>query len=241
MPENKRPPSSDDLRVVLSQGEVTLEGRLPRSSNATFLVTCTLDSVRLLAVYKPHRGERPLWDFPGGLGRREAAAFELSQLLGWECIPDTVLRPDGPFGGGSFQRFIDADFAEHYFTLIEDPSMHDQLRRLAIFDALANNADRKSGHCLLDGACQLWGIDNGLCFHPQPKLRTVIWDFAGDDITEPLLADVARVGAEKLEALSLLLEADELNALQSRARALVEQGQLPMPSNEYQCYPWPLV
>ncbi|MGH9101588.1 MAG: SCO1664 family protein, partial [Acidimicrobiales bacterium] len=167
-----------------------LRGRMPWSSNATFLVSCTLGGVEMAAIYKPSRGERPLWDFPGGLDRREAAAYELSQLLGWDMVPETVLRGDGPLGPGSLQRFVEADFSQHYFTLVEDASHGEALRRIACFDLVANNADRKSGHCLLGTDGQIWAIDNGLCFHDQPKLRTVMWDFAGEPIPPAMLEDL---------------------------------------------------
>ena len=139
-------------------------------------------------VYKPGRGERPLWDYPGGLFRREVAAYELSAALGLEVVPETVLRLDGPHGEGSVQRFVDADFSEHYFTLLDEPLYHAQLRKIAAFDLLANNGDRKGGHLLKDPAGRIWGIDHGLCFHVENKLRTVMWDFAGEELPPEVLA-----------------------------------------------------
>ena len=130
------------------------------------------------AVYKPHRGEQSLWDFPDGLYRREVAAYRLSEALGWGLVPPTVLRDDGPFGTGSVQLFLEADYERHYFTLLEDGGREGELEAFCAFDVVANNADRKSGHVLVDADEHLWGIDHGLCFHAQPKLRTVIWDFA---------------------------------------------------------------
>ena len=132
------------------------------------------------AIYKPVRGERPLWDFPSGLHRREVAAWELSEYLGWHLVPPTIMR-DGPFGEGSLQLFVAADFEQHYFTLYEGRAdLHDALRRMCAFDLLANNTDRKSGHCLLGLDGRIWGIDHGLCFAEDFKLRTVIWEFGGE-------------------------------------------------------------
>jgi uncharacterized repeat protein (TIGR03843 family) len=229
-----------DVREVLARGELTLKGRLPWSSNATFLVEATLEDVTALGVYKPERGERPLWDFPRGLFRRELAAWHLSEALGWNVVPLTLER-DGPYGGGSVQRFVNADFEQHYFTLREDPKHHDHLKRICAFDLVANNADRKSGHCLLaeDGA--IYGIDNGLCFHIEPKLRTVIWDFGEERLPDALRDDLRRVAAGPLPAaLTALLDADECQALVRRARALAKAGKFPVDTGG-QRYPWPLV
>ncbi len=252
---------------VLRDGTMVVEGRMPWSSNATFLVTlhpCTspilLDEGKrdsesdteeglpplapnaIRGIYKPGKGERPLWDFPNGLFRREVAAYELSAWLGWDVIPRTVARA-GEYGKGSVQTFIDADFAKHYFTFLEDESWHHQLRTMATFDVLANNADRKGGHVLLDGAGHLWGIDNGLCFHDEPKLRTVIWDFAGEAVPEALLADVTRLADASdgdLGDLVTLLDETELAAMRRRAQRLIGRGELPAPQSDH-AYPWPLV
>lgn len=238
MPEDERA-SPPDALTVLSAGAVELQGRMPWSSNATFLATCTLDDVALPAIYKPHRGERPLWDFPGGLYLREAAAFVLSDLLGWGVVPETIIRADGPLGPGSFQRFVPADFSEHYFTLLEDEARHDALRVIAAFDLLANNADRKSGHCLLGEDGRIWGIDNGLCFHVDHKLRTVMWDFGGEDIPAPLLEDMAKL--DGLDRLCPFLSDAEIQMVAKRARAVVRRGVFPDPPDDYRAYPWPLV
>jgi uncharacterized repeat protein (TIGR03843 family) len=232
--------TADDLRHVLTHGELTVKGRLPWSSNATFLVEAALDGACALAVYKPARGERPLWDFPPGLFRRELAAWHLSEALGWGLVPLTIER-EGPYGAGSLQRFVTADFEQHYFTLRENAAHHDRLRRICAFDLVANNADRKSGHCLLaeDGA--IYGIDNGLCFHAEPKLRTVIWDFGEEPVPRPLLDDLKRLAAGPLPpALIELLDATECQALLKRARALVKAGKFPADSGGRR-YPWPLV
>ena len=225
---------------VLTRGALTVKGRLPWSSNFTLLVEAELDGVTTLGVYKPERGERPLWDFPSGLFRRELAAWHLSEALGWALVPLTIER-DGPYGPGSLQRFIDADFEQHYFTLREDEAHHDGLKRICAFDLVANNADRKSGHCLLapDGA--IYGIDNGLCFHVEPKLRTVIWDFGDEPVPPALLRDLERLAASPLpDALAQLLDAQECQALLRRAHALLKTKKFPVDTGGRR-YPWPLV
>lgn len=240
MSQNERPPAPDHLRT-LSEGEVDVVGRLPWSSNGTFLVTCTAEGAELAAVYKPLGGERALWDFPDGLYRREAAAWVLSEALTWGVVPETIVRHDAPFGVGSLQRFVPADFRQHYFTLLEDEHHHDRLRAICAFDVVANNTDRKSGHCLLGEDGTIWGIDNGLCFHPEPKLRTVIWDFAGEAIPDGLRGDLQRVADQPPAALGELLGAEELRALRRRAARLADRGTLPEPDGSRHQYPWPLV
>jgi uncharacterized repeat protein (TIGR03843 family) len=240
VPAVERPPPPDAVRL-LAEGELEIEGRLPWSSNASFVVTLCLDGVSGRAVYKPGRGERALWDFPGGLYRREIAAYELSKALGWDVVPETVIRWDAPLGEGSLQRFVDADFSEHYFTLLEQTDLGDALRTIAVFDLVANNADRKSGHCLIDEMRRVWGIDHGLCFHEDPKLRTVMWDFAGEQIPASLLADVARLVDELPEDLTRWLEGDEVDALRRRAATVARLGRFPDPNPEMRPYPWPLV
>lgn len=240
MPPDERAPTQD-LRAFLERGAVEVQGRMPWSSNATFLVTVCSGDVELPAIYKPGRGERPLWDFPDGLYRREVAAFELASALGWDLVPPTVAVDDAPLGPGSLQLFVDADFEQHYFTLLEDESNHRTLKRMATFDALANNADRKGGHCLLGKDGRIWGIDHGLCFHAQPKLRTVIWDFAGEPADEDDLGDLERLlGAGIGAPLDSLLHDEERRALEKRARRLLTDRRLPQPRSSHP-YPWPLV
>ncbi len=243
--------SDEEWLVLLSSGEVEIEGRLPWSSNYSFLVTVSgsrpgpegaEEAVSGRAVYKPGRGERPLWDFGENLYRREVAAYELSAALGLSLVPETVLRLDGPLGPGSLQRFIEADFEQHYFTLLGERRFHPRLKELAGFDVLANNADRKAGHVLLDGEEHIWGIDNGLSFHQDVKLRTVIWDFAGEEIPAVVLEaceTVAERGAP--ETVRELIDDDEDAALVARARAMLRHRRLPAPRDDHRSYPWPLV
>lgn len=230
----------DPVRALLEDGEMEIEGRMPWSSNGTFLVQIRDGECWTRAIYKPRRGERPLWDFPAGLDRREVAAYELSDALGWDLVPHTVLR-DGPLGTGSVQRFVDAVFEEHYFTLYEQGRHLDRMQAMCAFDLLANNTDRKSGHCLVSVGDELFGIDHGLCFHEEFKLRTVIWEFAGGAIPESLLADVARFAGAPLPAtLTTLLTDTEQESLVERAHDLVDLGHFPIDRGGHR-YPWPLV
>ena len=233
----ERPPP--DPLTLLRSGEIELKGRLPWSSNATFLVELCLDGTSGMAVYKPVRGERPLWDYPEGLYRREVAAYLVSEALGWGLVPETVVR-DGPLGPGSLQRFVDADFAEHYFTLLERPEHHDALKAVCTFDLVINNGDRKSGHCLLGEDGRLWAIDHGLCLHTDPKLRTVIWDFAGPGVPEHRLEALARLAASPPSSLAGLVHDAEVEALAARAAAVVRRPIFP-PVRSPRAYPWPLV
>jgi uncharacterized repeat protein (TIGR03843 family) len=233
----------DDVVVesVLRTGDLEVRGRMPWSSNGTFLVhACSADG-EVLGVYKPERGERPLWDFPPGLWRREIAAYELGRALGWDVVPLTVARTDGPLGPGSVQLFVPFDPEAHYFTLFEDEANHPALRRLAVFDLLANSTDRKSGHVLQGPDHRIWAIDNGLAFHDEFKLRTVIWEFGGDVIESELAEPVdALLDAGLPDDLSCWLSNDEQHALQGRARSVVTQRRFPVDGTGRR-YPWPLV
>ncbi len=225
---------------LLRRGEIEVKGRMPWSSNGTFLVHVCLDDEETAAIYKPHRGERPLWDYPSGLYRREVAVYLVSEFLGWGLVPETVLRDDGPFGPGSLQRFVPAHFEEHYFTMLERPELHEALRTIGLFDLVINNGDRKSGHCLLGEDGRIWAIDHGLCLHEEPKLRTVIWDFAGQPVPAERLDDVGRLAAAPPSVLDGLLAPDEIDALRARAAAVLRRPVFPMVTSG-RAYPWPLV
>lgn len=259
-------PSLEVATGLLATCALTIEGRLPWSSNLTFLVTlegthdpcvsASVDAGRggagvpvqhaghgpVQAVYKPHRGEQSLWDFPDGLYRREVAAYRLSEALGWGLVPPTVVRDDAPFGPGSLQLFVESDYEQHYFTLQEEGGREDELRIFCAFDIVANNADRKSGHVLVASDGRLWGIDHGLCFHVQHKLRTVVWDFAGEEVPAHVVADLERLVATGLpDDLSELLSAAEADAVLERAARLAAAGEFPEPVGDRPPYPWPLV
>jgi hypothetical protein len=216
---------------------------LPNSSNAALLVRCVDGDESLIAVYKPMRGEAPLWDFPDGtLHRREVAAFVLARALRWPLVPPTVLR-DGPVGPGSVQRFITFDPNEHFFTMeVERAAV---FRRVAMFDIAANNADRKAGHCLLGDDGEVWMIDHGVCFAVEPKLRTVIWTF----VDEPLPADAVRdleraresldAGGELRAELGELLAPEEVDEVTARIDRLLAAGRFPEPEPGVRPFPWP--
>ncbi|MBI2165261.1 MAG: SCO1664 family protein [Chloroflexi bacterium] len=219
---------------------------IPRGSNYIFLATISDEAggQKVKAVYKPQEGEAPLWDFPTGtLYRREYAAYLVSQALGWDFVPLTVIR-DGPYGTGSVQLFIDAVPGSNYFTL-QDARKAD-FCRFFVFDCLVNNADRKAGHCLLDRKGHLWSVDHGITFHHMPKLRTVIQEFCGRPMPQELKRDLARLagplepsGALRAE-LAGLLSQREIEALRGRLRWLLEAEILPL-LDPYYSIPWPPV
>jgi hypothetical protein len=198
------------------------------------------------AVYKPTRGERPLWDFPNQtLAYREVAAFLLSEALGWEFVPPTVYRTqESPVGPGSAQLYIDHDPDYHYFVFEEKDKL--LIPRVVLFDLLINNADRKSGHLLIDSEGLLWAIDHGLCFHSEDKLRTVLWEYAGEVIPSDLISDVketlARLnpGRPLYESLKPYLLPEEIAAIVRRGQKVIEDGVFPNPPEDRRAYPWPL-
>ena len=237
--------SSHELDVeqqlnILSNGEISVVMRMPYSSNATYLVSLTLGKNSLQAIYKPMRGERPLWDFEPGLHRREVAAYLLSEAMGLRCVPPTILR-DGPSGEGSIQLLIESDPDEHYFTIFEQRlDLHDQFRAMCVFDILSNNTDRKSGHVLVDKDSHVWGIDHGLCFSADFKLRTVIWEFGGEQIATNLLEKIQPLANKVPLEVATLLNEQEVVAISDRAEWLLKGAHFPVdPSGRH--YPWPLV
>jgi len=229
-----------DAADILANGEVEIEMRMPYSSNATYLVKVSKADHTVRAIYKPLRGERPLWDFAPGLHRREVAAYRLALAMGFDFVPLTLLR-EGPLGEGSMQLLVEADFEQHYFTLFESrEDLHDRFREIALFDIVANNTDRKSGHVLLDHHGRVWAIDHGLCLAADFKLRTVIWEFGGEEIPEAMLNAVERVAESLPLDVSSLLDSDEVAAFSERVAWLLEHRRFPVdPSGRR--YPWPLV
>ncbi len=227
--------------ALLSGGTINLVGRVVESSNATFVVEVTHDDDYTWAIYKPESGERPLWDFEPGLYRRERAAYLLDTALGWGLVPPTVIRADAPLGVGSLQWFIECDPAMHYFRLVrESPEAHERLRRLAAFDVVSNNTDRKGGHVLTDEHGGIWAIDHGLCFAAGYKLRTVIWDFAGEPIAPDILADLAPLADAVPDAIAELLDEREVRALRRRTQRVLDMGILPIDETGH-AWPWPLI
>lgn len=244
--DNPRRLPIEQVSEILEKGDVDSEhGILRWSSNYAFLVSVKLNEDTVNAVYKPQRGERPLWDFPDGtLCYRETAAYLTSKELCWEIVPPTVLR-EGARGIGSFQYFIEHDPQVNYFSF--DETMIPQLKRMSVFDYVINNADRKGGHCLVDCDGHLWGIDHGISFNTVHKLRTVIWDFAGQPIPEALLNDLSRLcgllddpSTPYAKAMYRLLAAAEIRAFQNRLRHMLKHRRYPQPGPGPN-YPWPPV
>ncbi len=240
--------TEDQVLQTLTVGIIEEKGLLPYSSNHSFLVVVAQDDLSLPAVYKPQRGENPLWDFDWGtLCKREAAAYLICRALGWELIPPTVLR-EGTRGLGSVQFYIDHDANVHYFTVQDDARFASTLRQLALFDFIVNNADRKSGHCLIGSDDRLWAIDHGLCFHTEYKLRTVIWEFSGEPIPTDLRDDMVALRQQLTDPedavaqqLCALLNPDEIKALLGRLQQLLRRNCYPAPQPQRRNYPWPPV
>ena len=241
-PIRARPPiETGRALALLADGDVELTGRMPYSSNVTFLVDVVHDGLEAQAIYKPVRGERPLWDFPSGLAHREAGAFLIDQALGWDLVPPTVVRDDLPLDEGSLQLFMPADFEEHYFTLVSQVSLRPELEHICALDIVINNTDRKSGHCLLGTDGTIWAIDNGLSFHSQFKLRTVIWDFAGEELPDGVRRDLRGLLDTGLpEPLAATLTSQEEDATLARTETLLASGRFPSDGHGHR-WPWPLV
>jgi uncharacterized repeat protein (TIGR03843 family) len=231
---------------LLGSGEIKIKGEFVWGSNYTFLADINKNGEVVQGVYKPSRGERPLWDFPpASLARREAAAYVVSEALGWELVPPTVYRKKAPIGPGSLQLFIEHDPEVHYFNLSDSDKQ--RLRPVVLFDLLINNADRKGSHLLYDNNHHLWLIDHGICFHAENKLRTVIWDFADEPVPEKLLDDLRCFrellvpSSDLYKNLQGLLNQQEIKALARRAEHLISVRQFPEPDPEERSFPWPLV
>lgn len=237
--------STEPLKTALQQGELELKGQFMLGSNYTFLVTVRYDGQELPAVYKPTRGEQPLWDFPyNTLAQREVAAYVVSEALGFHFVPYTTIREDGPFyGPGSLQQYIEYDPEYHYFTFSEEDKA--RLKPVAFFDLLVNNADRKGSHVLIEKDTQkLWVIDHGICFHEEDKLRTVIWDFAGKAIPGELCATLHTLltgNSSLLTDLQPYLSPREISALTRRAKALQSAKVFPHLPRDRRVYPYPPV
>lgn len=234
-----------DVLRLLEQGKLYVEGLVPWGSNYTFLAQVTDGTAEAYAIYKPRKGERPLWDFPrGSLCQRERAAYLVSEGLKWGLVPPTVLR-QGPQGYGSVQYYVEHDPQQHYLTF--EGQYPTPLRKIALFDILINNADRKSGHVLLGANGRLWAIDHGICFHEEYKLRSVIWEFAGEAVPPELLADLTQFhvclcngGDEWYKELAALLSPAEMEAMKRRLARLIDTAIFPHPGSGRH-YPWPLV
>ncbi len=257
----------EDLEVLLSRGDVNVEGRLWDSSNAALRVECVDGDTLVRAVYKPRSGERPLWDFPTGtLGRREVATYVVDRALGWGIVPATVWREDAPLGPGSLQAWVEADPEDPPVDVVDTGAVPDgwhvvvegegargdhvcliheespALRRVALLDAIVNNADRKGGHVLRAGPGGVAGIDHGLTFHTESKLRTVLWGWAGAPIDPPLIQDLVGLAEEWRavgEHLEPLLSRAEIAAAGQRLEQLLRHGEYPGPDGAWPALPWP--
>jgi uncharacterized repeat protein (TIGR03843 family) len=271
IPSRSVTPSADGLAELLAEGELKVRGRIRDASNAALFCTLSHDGQEASCVYKPVAGERPLWDFPDGtLAGREVAAYEVSEATGWGLVPPTVLR-DGPYGEGMCQLWIETAPDTELLALVdaEEPEagwkaigfaevdedrtallVHaddERLRRLAVLDAVINNADRKGGHLLPTADGRLYGIDHGVTFNAENKLRTLLWGWAGEPLTAEAvgvlegLRDTLGDGGALAGRLARLITAAELTATRERVEALLTSGTHPEPSGEWPAIPWPPV
>jgi uncharacterized repeat protein (TIGR03843 family) len=226
------------LQQAFQHGDLELKGQFTLGSNYTFLVEVTHEGETYPAVYKPKRGEQPLWDFPSHtLAQREVAAYLVSECLGFHIVPFTTLRKEGPYGAGSLQQFIDYDPDYHYFNFSEEDKQ--LLKPIALFDVLVNNADRKGGHIFFENEThKLFAIDHGICFHEDDKLRTVLWDFSGQKIPEDLLSRLV-LSPSLLADLEPYLNSSEIQAFCVRAAALLKRGTFPRQPRDRRAMPWP--
>ncbi|MDX2525019.1 SCO1664 family protein [Streptomyces europaeiscabiei] len=265
------PPSSQPSVQLLAEGELTVRGRVREASNAVLYCTVSYEGREAACVYKPVAGERPLWDFPDGtLAQREVAAYEVSEATGWGLVPPTVLR-GGPYGEGMCQLWIEGEPGSELLALVEGEEAGEgwkavgfaevgdgetallvhaddrRLRRLAVLDAVVNNADRKGGHLLPGAEGRLYGIDHGVTFNVENKLRTLLWGWAGEPLTEEAvqvlrrLRDALGEGGALAGKLGSLITPAELDATRERVAALLTSGRHPEPSGEWPAIPWPPV
>lgn len=237
MSTSKWVPKVVDKHLVITEGELVVEGRFVDASNATLFAIAKLGNDEVKVIYKPIAGERPLWDFPdGNLAQRERAAYVISEALGLHIVPFTILR-DGPFGAGSVQEWIEMD--EEFDVVAFASAQTPQLRKMVLLDAIINNTDRKYGHILVDAAGSIYGCDHGVTFHADPKLRTVLWQWAGEELSvdEIAVLNQSLVMAETI--LGELITVDEITALKERASQMIDSGTFPYPSDEWPAIPWP--
>ncbi len=228
-----------DKLELLMHGDLTVTGRLVDASNATLYATLRRGQEMMTCIYKPVAGERPLWDFEdGNLAHREYAAYILSQALGFHIVPMTVLR-EGPYGFGMVQEWIDIDDSIDLADFFSQD--HPQLRQMAIFDAIINNTDRKIGHLLPTKEGALYGCDHGVTFHTDDKLRTVLWQWAGDALTAPELAQLSEaldIFGSDLDLTPYLTRA-ECDSISARIKRLISKAVMPSPSPDWPAVPWP--
>ena len=227
---------------VLLEGEIEILGRLVDASNATLFGQAVLGSVKVPVIYKPRAGERPLWDFPSGsLADREVAAYKVSEALNWDLVPTTLLR-DGPYGFGMVQEWIEIDESIDLTTPLS--TGHQDLRRMALFDAVINNTDRKFGHLLPTTDGRIRGCDHGVTFHVDDKLRTVLWNWAGESIPKSELTDLLSISqalqsGELDDALRIHLAPEEIIRTGQRLSRLLMEERFPIPGTEWPAVPWP--
>jgi len=242
LPSGLRPPADDaEARTLLLDGEIDVEGRMLDASNVTLVGTIRTGTLEAECVYKPVAGERPLWDFPDGtLAGREVSAALVSEATGWRIVPPTVLR-EGPFGAGMVQLWVDGDASVDLAAFVRRD--HPGLRRMAVFDAVVNNADRKGGHIIPMPDGHVYGVDHGICFSVDPKLRTLLWRWAGTPLPDEALAVLEKLQADLLgdlgEALHEHLTRREVRRTQQRVAQLLRTGRHPEPSGDWPALPWP--
>jgi hypothetical protein len=232
------PTDFTNLKNALTHGDFEIKGQFMLGSNYTFLVDVHYKDAAYPAVYKPSRGEQPLWDFPSHtLAQREVAAYIVSECLGFHFVPFTTIRKSGPHGAGSLQQYIEYDPEYHYFNFTEEDK--ELLKPVVLFDLLCNNADRKGGHVFFEeGTHKLFAIDHGICFHEDNKLRTVLWEFGGQKIPDDLLSRLS-LGPSVLADLEGYLSLAEISALLARAESIIKRGTFPRQPRDRYSVPWP--